>query len=413
MVWPGVILLTRRLLYGGKQKPKATYYTGLTPTTREYYENMNKYYRWFRQDELVRGCIVVNAFFACMSHGFETVLEPSQPQKLAKEDRRRLLDDYAYVKTEIDASNKQVNLDQILFIAQVKNSIYSKCGFEIVVDENLVPQRLLPLESTSLKPKLNDYWELTGFEYKGKSDFYQPEEVLYFVNLALEADYEGLSDLEPILDICNTRHNILREDIQEISRNLWAPFLFLEADTSGLSEQEATRALEDITNAVKPGKRVVVNQSVHGQVIDLKPDIPGLTTLLDKLELMILANFRTPRFLVGKPVENRATAYAELEAYVSGPIANIQRYFKREIEKQWYDHQTRRILAEEENLKENNPLPIVVKHRWNPIRVSDIYQMATAVAQLWGSYGNGPIGNKREKVWELMGWDSSELQEDK
>jgi len=107
-----------------------------------------------------------------MSQGFETVLEPAEPQRLSEQEKERLLKDYAYVKSETDELNKEVNLDQTLFISQVKRSIYGKCGFEIVVDEDLVPERLLPLESTSLKPKLNDSWELTGFEYKGKSDFY-------------------------------------------------------------------------------------------------------------------------------------------------------------------------------------------------------------------------------------------------
>jgi len=196
---------------------------------------MNQYYRWFRQDELVRGCIVTNAYFACMSQGFETVLEPTKTQKLSDQEKERLLKDYAYVKSRIDELNKGVNLDQTLFISQVKRSIYGKCGFEIVEDEDLIPERLLPLESTSPKPKLNDFWELTGFEYKGKSDFYQPEEVLYFINLALEADYEGLSDIEPVMDVCNTRHDILRKDLPEIGMSLWAPFLFIRADTTGLS----------------------------------------------------------------------------------------------------------------------------------------------------------------------------------
>jgi len=310
----------------------------------------------------------------------------------------------------IDSLNKGVNLDQALFMAQVKRAIYGKSAFEIVHDEEGAPTRLLPLNSTELEPQISQNWELTGFTYKGQQDFYQPQHILYFLNLSLEADYEGLSDIEPILDVCETRHNILREDIQEISKTLWAPFLFLQADTTGLTEEEAAKALEEITKAIKPGKRVVVNQSVQGQVIDLKPDIPGLTNLLDKLELMIISNFRTPRFLVGKPVENRATAYAELEAYVTGPIANIQRYFKREVERQWYDPQTRRIIDKEGGLKEEDPLPVMIKHRWNPIRVSDIYQMAAAVAQLWGNTGLGPIGGNKRKVWELMGWDPQELE---
>jgi len=39
----------------------------------------------------------------------------------------------------------------------VKRIIYGKSGFEIVVDKDPIPERLLPLESTSLKPKLTDY----------------------------------------------------------------------------------------------------------------------------------------------------------------------------------------------------------------------------------------------------------------
>jgi hypothetical protein len=65
------------------------------------------------------------------------------------------------------------------------------------------------------------------------------------------------------------------------------------------------------------------------------------------LEQAITANFGIPRFLLGRPIENRATAYAELEAYVAGPIAHIQRYLKREMERQWYDRWTAKILQDE------------------------------------------------------------------
>jgi len=176
--WPGLVPLTQRLFYGSKDAPKATYSPGVTSTTSREYENMNQYYRWFRQNELVRGCTVTNAFFACMSQGFETVLEPGEPQELSDQEKEKLLEDHVYVKAKIDELNKRANLDQVLFIAQAKRSIYGKCGFEIVVDKDLVPEKLLLIESTSLKPKLNDYWELTAFEYKGKSHFYLPEEAL-------------------------------------------------------------------------------------------------------------------------------------------------------------------------------------------------------------------------------------------
>jgi len=107
MKWPRLISLTQRLFYGSKDGPKATYSPGSTPTTSRQYEGMNQYYRWFRQDELVRGCIVTNAYFACMSQGFETVLEPAEPQRLSEQEKEKLLKDYTYVESEIDEMNKK------------------------------------------------------------------------------------------------------------------------------------------------------------------------------------------------------------------------------------------------------------------------------------------------------------------
>jgi len=109
-------------------------------------------------------------------------------------------------------------------------------------------------------------------------------------------------------------------------------------------------------------------------------------------------------------MENRATAYAELEAYVRGPVTHVQRYFKREVERQWYDRLAREALLEEGVVGED--LPVRVKHRWKPVRVSDVYEMAKAVSALWGSHGMGALSGRLEKAWEMMGWDPSELGED-
>ncbi|MBC8497739.1 hypothetical protein H8D40_02035, partial [Candidatus Bathyarchaeota archaeon] len=97
--------------------------------------------------------------------------------------------------------------------------------------------------------------------------------------------------------------------------------------------------------------------------------------------------------LLGRPIENRATAYAELEA-------------------QWYDRWTRNILEDEgQPVPEGEQLPVLVKHVWNPVRVSDVYEMAKAVAVLHGR-GQGPIGGRLGKAWEMMGWDLAELEDE-
>ena len=109
--WLGLIPTLRRLFLGGIKLPKAKRFGETsTPTTSAYYEGMNADYRWFRQDELVHKCLVTNTYFATMTAGFETVLEPTQ------EDVD--VDDYDFVKEAINAINKRVNLDLTLFVLE-------------------------------------------------------------------------------------------------------------------------------------------------------------------------------------------------------------------------------------------------------------------------------------------------------
>jgi hypothetical protein len=359
---------------------------------------MDQDYRWFRQDELVRKCLVSNAFFSTQS-GYETVLECEEYEK------------FSFVKEMIDEFNQALNMDQSLFTAQIKRSIYGRAGFEVVRDKKGYPLRLISLQSTKLKPDLNENWELTGFTYNGIKGFYEPGEILYFTNLQLEADLFGLSEVEPVRSVCQARHDLLRENFPEIVRTLWAPYVILKADTSGLSSEEAEKVIENLADIARAGKSLALNESVDATVVDITPDIKGLNEMLERLEQAVIANFGTPRFLLGKPIENRATAYAELEAYTQGQIASIQRYLKREVERQLYDSWTRTLLAEKKML--TDPLLVKVKHKWNPVRAADVYAMAEAASKLWGSHGIGPIGGKHRKVWELMGWDPSELEEEK
>jgi hypothetical protein len=83
------------------------------------------------------------------------------------------------------------------------------------------------------------------------------------------------------------------------------------------------------------GKNTVYNKAVTSTVVALNINLIGLVQLMDKLEETIIREFGTPRFLINKTPENRATAYVEFEVFISGPTANAQRYFKRELERQW------------------------------------------------------------------------------
>jgi hypothetical protein len=389
----GILTAARRALLGASTPKARRVGDTSTPTTATWYEGMHWGYRWFRQDELVRRSILANAYYSTLCAGFNTALEGEGP-----------LDDYAYVKQRIDAVNARVNMDQVLFTAQVKRSVYGKTGFEIVPAFDGYPERLIPLRGDRLKPDVDADWSLTGFTYEGRTGFYTPPEVLYFTNTQLEADWEGLSDVEPVRQLCEARDSLLHHDFKEIARSLWAPFVVLKADTSGLAQEEADRVVEELAEAARAGHSVAINESVEAEVVDLTPDVEGLDKLLDRLEKGIAANFGVPGFLLGRPVENRATAYAELEAYVGGVVAQNQRYLKRELERQWYKPLVARILADEGEDWEGEP-PVRVKHRWRPVRASDFNESAQAVAALWGD-GKGPLAGDAYAALALLGLEA-------
>ncbi len=369
--------LFRRVL-GGARVPKAKNLQrgALTPRGVEGHED----YKWFRLDELVRRCIVVNAHFSTRG-GFHTVCE--EPE----------------VKAVVDEVNRRVNLDQVLFTAQVKRSIYGCAGFEVVEDGRGLPVRLLGLDSRRLAPELDEDWNLVGFTYKGVRGFYQPREVIYFSNLSLEADMRGLSDIEPLRAVCQARHELLRENFPEVARSLWAPFVVLRADTGGLAAEEAEEVVEQLAEVAQAGRSIAVNEAVEAQVVHLSPDVTGLNNLLGKLEEAIIAGLGTPRILLGRPVANRATAYAELEAYVEGVVKSIQRYFKREVEAQLYARVARALGWDSE-----------VKHVWNPVRAQDLLELSRVVSNLWGPHGQGPLGGQQRKAWEIMGWNPEDAE---
>ncbi len=406
--WPGIFPIVRRFFYGAMTPKLSHYGASDTPSGSEAYESMDKNYRWFRQCELVRKCVTTNALFATTA-GFETELQA--PGDVTPEEAEARIKKYSYVKEFIDSLNKKFNFDNVIFRSQIKRSIYGLAGWEIVLEKaNGPPAKLIIVQSDKLKPLVGKEWDLEGYKYTGIGTPYTPDEILYFPNLVLEADLIGLSDIEPIRGKAQARYNLIVEDFGEIVRTTWAPYVLLESDTSGLTPTDADTFLDTLKLAARSGKSLAFNRAVEATVVDMTPDITGLVKLLEKLEEAIQRPWGTPKFLLGKPIENRATAYAELEAYVQGPIANIQLFFKRAIEAQWYDRWTRWILKDHGvAVPEGEDLPIEVKHVWNPIRVTDVYEMAKAVAQLYGAGGMGILGDREEIAFEMMGWNKDIL----
>lgn len=387
--------------------PKINYTTRLTPSETTPDETINPpAYRWFRRDDLVRKCIVTNASFAVFAAGFTTELEPID-DNLTDTQKTQIQKDYAYVKAYVDSINRRVNLDLALFIAQIKRSVFGQAAFEIITDKGGSPTRLISLGSDKIKPDgISKDWKLESLSYNGQKAYYTPEELLFFTNLQLENDYVGVSDVEPVISQCEERHILIKTAFKKIVKRLWAPYTILQANTSMMNDNEEDTFLQKLTVLAQAGESLGMNQSITATVVDMKVDLNGLINLKTNLEQDIISNFGTPRFLLNRPTENRATAYTEFEAYITGPVKTIQRFFKRELERQWCPQRVTEALK----LKGfKGSTPVKIKIKFKPIRTSDIYQMANAVAALYNN-GLGLIGEQAEVGYEMLGLDPELLQ---
>jgi hypothetical protein len=366
------------------------------------WRGLDDYYREYCRNFLVRGSIDARAFWAT-KEGFETVVEDVLPDKVSEEKKAEL-------KAYIDKINGDVKLDNRMRLALVKAPIWGKTGFEIEFQKKEapwlagnLPVRLNSLKSTLLVPKVDpDAWALTSFEYNGKPDFYKPEEVLFFVRNEIDDDWQGRSDIEPVLVESILDDRIIREDLMEAATTLWAGIavhqLNLEkAAKAGITtDEDIDKIMEDYRQQLRPGKHVITDDLWDIQVHDLKPDLGQLLAVSDKLERRILGSFKVPRFLLNIEKElNRATSEKELEGFVEGPVTDDQRWEKRIIESQWYDRLTRQFLQ----LKPEDPLPVRVVHRWRQIRVEDWLNLLDAAVKGYGE-GRGPLN--LPKFYELL-----------
>jgi len=388
------------------------------------YEGMNNFYKEYRRNWLVRRGINVLAFWVT-KEGFDTELELTKPPKdMTDEQEQSLLTPYEGLKDYVDDINKIVNADEAWRIATIKRPIYGHVAFEI--DGGITnPKRLISLDSAQIQPLIDNTWTLKGYSYQGKGSltqpFYSPDEVLYFTLNDLEGDLQGLSDVEPILTACELHDKIVREDLTEALTIIWAGialYLFDRNKMPNVTDQTVQTIIDNFVDQIKPGKSIVAENVWSATVVDIKPDLEKMLSVLDAQERAIAGGLGVPRDMLALKTEgwSRANAYADLEMFVDGAVADAQRTLKRQIEAQWYEPLIRSRLGFQQGKYKlikigsqyrlyKNPrfrgaeLPVSLKHVWREPRTADWYELLKSVSI---AYNGGAGWISTEKAWEVM-----------
>jgi hypothetical protein len=349
------------------------------------YGALQRYEQRFRRDALVQLCLWQLAEWSTRK-GWDIVIE-STDESFTEEQQEGVNQQYTELRQYIDQVNRQVGLKTWLKAALVRAKVYGMCGFEIVTDKLLGPIMLIPKDCRYLLPNLNEDWELQGFDYRGQPMKYQPGQVLWFRNHPLEGDWMGLSDLEPLWDILTARASIIQDDIPEACVTLWAGMSWHTLDVSQLPPSATQADIQGLINShiaqVQPGKTGASDSKWKVEEHDIHPDLNMLIHVKESLDIEVARFLGVPNVLLNLgSTSNRAVAYAEIEAFVDGPISVIQEWFSETLRTQWYEP----LLRQQLNIKAPNPLPIRVNHRWKIIRTTDFQQLIQIAS---GAYQTG------------------------
>ena len=327
---------------------------------------LGDYLSYYKTISLVRQCINLRSSFAT-SKGFFTEIET-----LGDEDP----EEFVEVKKKVDEMNRKVNLDEVVYIAEIKREIFGYAGFEIVKAKKECV-KLNPLQSVLLEPNLDEDWNLDYYIYDNNDENeLKPEDIFFIGNDRLEGDPRGLSMIQPIVSAIKQKME-LDEDVLAAAMRMWAPFVIAQVDTSMMTEAEEETKLIEIKNAIEPGVSLVTNKSIEFQVIHMTPDLQSLMLTRQNVDEEILGNFQVPKPLVGREKSlNRASLEYSLKALREVVITRIQRTLKREIERQLYDP-----IVQSMGLSDK----VRIKHIWKPISIQDFVDMAVPVNALYSN----------------------------
>jgi len=317
-------------------------------------------YDAFKKVSIVRRSITSVGFYT-VRKGFQT--EVTGPKASICEK----------IKEMVDKINRIVNLDNVLYTSVVKRQVWGKCAWEIAPDNQENIASLVPLVSNNIHPVVNS--ETLAIEYfvyrtnQGERKLL-PDDILYFNLDSLELDQEGISSIQTVMGPIKSKM-LYERDLKEASKRHWAPIGLFQMDTADIRGQsEKTAAMIAFKDQLKPGQSVVYNKKIEAKVVDLKPDLGAIIRAIEKVDEEIIGNWGIPKMLLGREKTTmRASLEAALIALYDGPIGFEQLYFRRALERQWYDLIVRKMGYD--------PFVYRVKHQWTNAAPID-YQLLRA-----------------------------------
>lgn len=338
--------------------------TNYLPTVKPPYNNasLDRFEDCFRSDKLVQNGIVKRTELVLGKHGrivMDTTEEFDNEDDRAKA-LQKVQDNPAYkeARKQIQAlqTKPQIDFHNKMKSAIIQGKVYGRAAIEEVgSDENGLPEALHVLNSKRLgqieiDPKT---WQFLGVHYldlskgsSGMDDLLEADELIYFANRDYHVSpgslYYGLSELEGVVDGSDSKRIAKQEDIKEIMKSNWAPFLILKFANPNISVTQ----MQEVVNGMSPGLPFAHKQDIEAQTINLQSDLKKITDAVDFLNRESLRELGVPAYISGyEQIANYANSQQVLLAYKEIELESDRTWVKDIIQPQWLNKHFYRLIG--------------------------------------------------------------------
>ena len=264
------------------------------------------------------------------------------------EEYQRLLEDCNKI-------NKRVDLNKHLIDGIINKKVYGKGAILVERNKADIPYALKTLSSQLIGRVFawdRDY-SFAGLEYLDfpeKERIVKADRLMYFVNkdnhVSPRTLWNGISDLEPILDIAETSIINRQTNIKEINRKLWAALMVIKVFS------KSKGVMEKFKQSFQAGKTIVVNQDFDIQVHQIAHDLAQLLEEIDINDKKIARDLEIPELMMGfEDTQNRATANALLLAWTSSKLKYERTLIRDVVEKHFIDRNIKALVVLNGGLK--------------------------------------------------------------
>lgn len=315
-------------------------------------KSLDRFEDAFRSDKLIQNAIVKRTELILGQHG--NIVMDTTEEFDSEDDRTAALQKITGNQKYQDARKKiqklqikpSIDFHNNLKAAVIQCKIYGRAATQILGSDNDgLPQSLHVLNSKRLaQPDIDtDTWALRGVRYldlqkgpSGMDDIISIEDLLYFTNRDFHVSpgslYYGLSELEGVVDGSDSKRIAKQEDIKEIMKSNWAPFLIMKFNNPNISVAQ----MQEIVNSLTPGMPFAHKQDITSEKIDLQSNLKQITDGIDFLNTETARDLGVPTFLLGyERVANYANSQQILLAYKEIELKSDRTWIKDIVQQQW------------------------------------------------------------------------------